>query len=345
MKNSKLKTQNSKLKSKTFYFLIVFLTFDFLFLNLNKVFAQSVDLGIYPPVFQVSATAPTNIEVPFFVQNFQDQSVDLSISEKPIIASDNENGEVNLSDILKSFPDPTIFDKVKILDGQNEIKSLTLLAKEKRNLTLQISLPANQEKGDYYFSLIFTENLQGQSSTDLTQTQAAISSNVLLSVGPVGKTDGVLQEFSAPFFTLIGPVPFTIRLKNTSDHYITPKGTIEIKNMYGQIIGKVDLLPVNILSNTTRRIPDLLQSGFASQKDYEKIKAVVEKNPSPVAIWPEKFLLGPYTATLTISLSDQGPVFKKEINFFAFPAEYLFAILAIIAIFIFIFSRVKKHGI
>jgi hypothetical protein len=314
-------------------------------LDTGIALAQSVDLGIYPPVFQVSSTTPSNIEVPFFVQNFQDQSVDLSVSLKPITASDNENGQVNLSDDLGSFPDPTIFDKVKILDGQNEIKSLTLLAKEKRNLTLQINLPKDQEKGDYYFSLIFTENLQGQSSTDLTQTQAAISSNVLLSVGPVGKTDAVLQEFSTPFFTLIGPIPFTIRLKNTSDHYITPKGTIEIKNMYGQTIGKVDLLPVNILSNTTRRIPDLLQSGLASQKDYEKIKAIVEKNQLPVTIWPEKFLLGPYTANLTISISDQGPVFKKEVHFFAFPAEYIFAIIAIIAIFTFIFSRVRKHGI
>lgn len=307
--------------------------------------AQSVDLGIYPPVFQMQSTAPSTIEVPFFVQNFQDQSVDLLISEKPIIASDNENGEVNLSDNLREFPDPTLFEKVKILDSGLEIKSLTLLAKEKKNLTLQISLPANQEKGDYYFSLIFTENLQRQNTSDLTQTQGSISSNVLLSVGPVGKTDGVLEQFFAPVFNFKGPIPFTIRLKNTSDHYVTPKGTIEITNMYGQKIGKVDLLPVNILSNATRRIPDSLQSGLANQKDYDKIKSVVEKNEFPVAVWPEKFLLGIYKADITISLSDQGPVFKKEIHFIAFPVEYIFAALALIAIFIFIFSRFRKHGI
>ena len=78
-------------------------------------------------------------------------------------------------------------------------------------------------------------------------------------------------------------------------------------------------------------------------KDYEKIRLVVEKNKSPVAVWPEKFLLGPYNATLTVSLSDEGPVFKRKIYFFAIPLEYSLGILAIIAIVAFIIVRVRKR--
>jgi type II secretory pathway component PulF len=61
-----------------------------------------------------------------------------------------------------------------------------------------------------------------------------------------------------------------------------------------------------------------------------------------VAIWPEKFLVGPYTATLTLSLSDSGPLFTKQIVFFAFPLEYLAAILLIIGLIIFIAVRVNN---
>jgi len=130
-------------------------------------------------------------------------------------------------------------------------------------------------------------------------------------------------------------------VKNTSDHYITPKGDIVITNMFGQNVGKINLLSVNILSNTVRRIPDSAQSNPDS-KDYQTIKAIVDKNQYPVAVWPEKLLIGPYTANLTIALSDTGPLFKKSIVFFAFPTEYLLGLLAIIIVIIFIILRVRQ---
>ena len=78
------------------------------------------------------------------------------------------------------------------------------------------------------------------------------------------------------------------------------------------------------------------------EKDYAKIRSTVEGNEFPVAIWPEKFLLGPYKATLTIALSDSGPQFKKQIIFFALPAQYLLGILIIFTIVVFITIRIKK---
>ena len=111
--------------------------------------------------------------------------------------------------------------------------------------------------------------------------------------------------------------------------------------MFGQTIGKIDLLPVNILSNSVRRIPDSLQSPAANQKDYANIKDIVEKNQYPVAVWPERFLLGPYTATLNLNLTGNGPVFIRKINFFAFPIEYIIGIILIIGIVVFIALRVK----
>jgi hypothetical protein len=144
-------------------------------------------------------------------------------------------------------------------------------------------------------------------------------------VGPFSKPQGKIEEFSTPFFVSKGPIPFTLRVKNSSDHFVTPKGNIVINNMFGQTIGKINLLSVNVLSNTVRRIPDSLQT-----------------NPTE-AIWPEKFLVGPYTATLTLALSDNGPLFTKELVFFAFPLEYLAAIILIICLIIFIAIRVNLH--
>jgi hypothetical protein len=303
--------------------------------------AQSVDLGIYPPIFQIQTVPPSSIKIPFSIQNFADSSVNLTISIKPFTAADSENGDITFLNDLSSYPDPSLLGRIQVLDNDNAIDTLTLAPKQKKDLNLTIDIPKNEVKGEYYISLLFNSNSQNTNNSSSSQTTAGIASNILLSVGPLGDPKGYIEDFSAPPFITQGPVPFTVRVKNASDHYLTPKGDITISNMFGQTIGKVNLLSVNILSDTIRRIPDSIQSDTTSSS-YAKIKDVVDKNTYPVAIWPEKFLVGPYTATLTLALSDSGPLYKKSIMFFAFPSEYILAILIIIIIVLFIILRVKR---
>ncbi len=314
-----------------------------LLVNVNIAQAQTVDLGIYPPVFQIQATPPAIIKAPFFIQNYSDSSINLLISLMPFTAAGTENGTVSFSTDFSSFPDPSLLQKISVADNNNaQIQTLTLAPKQKKNLNLDIQIPNNQSKGDYYVSLIFTSSNQNTvNNSNFSAATASIASNILLSVGPVGQTKGYIENFSAPPLMTSGPVPFTVSIKNTSDHYITPQGDIVITNMFGQNIGKVNLLPVNILSNTVRRMPDSIQSDLNS-KDYQTVKAVADSNRYPVAVWPEKLLVGPYTATLTLALSTSGPLFRKTVFFFAFPSEYLLGILAIIIIITFIILRIKK---
>jgi hypothetical protein len=321
--------------------IIIFLFFSFFALSFTTTaHAQNVDLGIYPPVFQIQATAPSDVKIPFFIQNFTSSSIPLTISLQPFTSDQTENGSITYLDAV-NYADPYLPERIQVLDGDNSIGDLILAPQQKKDLTLEVQIPSNEPKGDYYLSLIFTTNPNKATNANSSQASGAIASNILLSIGPFGKTQGYIEDFSTPFFVSKGPVPFSVRVKNSGDHYITPTGKIEIKNMFGQTIGKVDLLPVNILANTIRRLPDSAQSNPNSQ-DYQNIKAVIDNNSFPVAVWPEKFLVGPYTATLSLSLSDSGPLFTKQIMFFAFPLEYLVAILLIIGLIIFIAVRVNE---
>jgi hypothetical protein len=335
-----------KFKIKNLQFKIILVVLFSLILNLKSptiVHAQSVDIGIYPPIFQIQTTPPSNIKTPFTIQNFSESSsVDLAISLKPFTASPSENGTISFLDDLSSYPDPSLLQKIQVLDNNTPIQTITLAPKQKRNLELEVEIPSNEVKGEYYLSLIFSSKNQNATSNNSSQATAGIASNILLSVGPIGETKGFIENFSAPPFIVKGPISFTVKVKNTSDHYVTPKGDIIVTNMFGQNIGKINLLPVNILSNTVRRIPDSTQSKPES-KDYQVVKAIAEKNQYPVAVWPEKFLVGPYTANLTIALSDTGPLYKRSIIFFAFPTEYLLGTLAIIFILVFVVLRVRKN--
>ena len=324
--------------------IFIFLLFTFLILSFIKApqtLAQSVSLGIYPPVFEMETTPPSDIKVPFFIQNYTNSSVNLKISLKPFTQAPSEDGQVEFLDDTFSYPDPVFLQRVQILYQGNSVDLLTLSPNERKNLILEIQVPPNETKGDYYFSIIFNSLNNFEGSDTSSKASGGIATNVLLSVGPVGKTQGYIQEFSSPLFLNQGPVPFTVRIKNTSDHYITPTGSISITNMYGQNIGEVHLLPVNILSNTIRRIPDSMQSPTASPS--ASLNSYFKTLDKVYAVWPETFLLGLYTAKLNVSLSSKGPVFTREITFFAFPIEYMIAILIIIGITVFVVLRVKKQ--
>ena len=248
-------------KLKIFLIIIISLIVNLKFVP--AAHAAGLSLGIFPPILQIQATPPTEIKSKILIENLGDDPVDLKIGLKPFIASDKENGQVNYSSDY-NLADPFIFDKMQILDGNSSIDSITLAPGQKKELTLEIALPQNEILGDYYFSIIFISANTPTANSNISGAAAGIATNVLLSIGPKGPTQGNIEEFSAPVFKTHGPVPFTVRIRNTSDHFITTKGDIVIKNMFGQSVGKVDLLPVNILSQSVRSIPDSLQSPDAN---------------------------------------------------------------------------------
>jgi hypothetical protein len=331
----KLKTENLKLK---IFFFILYSLFFILYSG-TKAYAEGISLGVFPPIIQIQASPPTDVRSKILIQNTGDSPVDLKIGIKPFTASTKEDGQVEyLSDF--NYANPFIFERMQILDGDTSIDSITLAPGQQKELILQILLPQNEILGDYYFSVVFISNNEPVDNSNVSGATAGIATNVLLSIGPKGKTQGEIEEFSAPLFIPNGPVPFTVRVRNTSDHFITTKGNILIKNMFGQTVGNVSLLPVNILSQTVRSIPDYQQSPSATPPP--SLKSYILSLKSISAVWPEKFLFGPYTATLTVALSDQGPLFKKTINFYSFPLENLLIIALILLAISAIVVRVKK---
>lgn len=329
------------MKNKLLIILTLVIIYGLTPLLKGTIYAQSVAVGIYPPIMQVDTVAPTNVNADFYVQNQSQESVDFNIMVKPFKPSNDKNGEIELIDNISSFPDPLFVNRVKVLSEGETIKSLSIGPKQTEKLVLEVTLPPNQIKGDYYFTVLFVSSPKSVVKTNSTLTQTSIGMNVLLTVGPKGKTQGLITKFDTPFFVNTGPIPFKIQVTNKSDHYIAPAGEIAITNMFGTQKGKIKLMPVNILSNSTRYIPDLSQADPQSD-EYKKIADTLEKQDLPVAVFNQRFLLGIYTATLNIALEENGPTFRKSITFVAFPITYLLTIFIILGIITFIILRVRK---
>lgn len=314
--------------TKRAVFLIIAVGF---LLTAREVSAQQVSLGIFPPIMQIETTPPAEVKSKFYLQNEGDGILNLNIEIKAFKPSKSNDGQIEILETTENFPDPLLINRVKIKDKGVAIKSLTLSPKQRKELDFEIIIPPNEAKGDYYFTLFFVNVPSTNISTNSTLTSAGVAMNVLLSVGPKGETKGFIDKFSTPLFVDSGPVPFTVQVENQSDHFVSAKGSIIIENIFGQKVGKIDLLPVNILSGSQRLIPDSKNSDL-NAKIY----------PYPVAIWPEKFLIGPYKATLTLGFSDTDYKFSRKISFFAFPATYLIAILLVLGVITFIILRIRK---
>lgn len=304
----------------------LFLSIYLLLGNLTTKAYANFDVSVFPPIVQLEVTPPTSLDTPITIQNSSDTAVDLQVQLRSF--TPQQNGQVVLqpenAQIIGN--DPLIFQKVQIRDGDQSIDNITLAPQQQKQLTLHVYLNKDEPSGDYYFSIVFVSKNNEINQKNDSDVIGGIATHVILSIGPLSKTSGAIETYSAPWFVQSGPLPITLLLANTSDHFITPKGNIIISNMFGQAVGRIQLLPVNILSRSSRYIPD--NNGSLSTNTI---------------IWNEHFLLGIYQAKLSIILSDQGPIFERSIYFFAIPWQLGIGFTIATSILLLIFLRIRRR--
>lgn len=332
MTSHKLHPTTIKTKLLPFVILPMFL------LNTYPASADEMSLKVNPSVLQIRTQSSSDVRAPFWIENQSDQPIRLRIGYKLLDPEKSKEGKV----VFLNDPGTkeSIFEYVEVVDSENTaINSLQLGPKQQKQLQVKVQIPENQPAADYYFSLIFLHDITPQSDQNstvkdrkdqhsITSVQGGIGTNVLLAVGAPETAQGLIEEFSTPLYLQSGPVPFTLKVKNSGLHYINPKGTIMIKNIFGQTVGKVEIPVTTILAGTSRHLLD-------------KNQAPAEELP-PKAYWQERFLLGFYSATLNISMGEAGPSYSQTVRFFAFPLHILLGLIAVITLGAMIYIRVKK---
>lgn len=304
---AKIKDQNHSVKRKTiiykgFELLIVALIFAFCALSLSKAEAAEFSLGLYPPLLKIQAQIPAMIKAPITIQNLSDDSVNLDVLIK-LLGTKNEN------------EDKVFFSKIQVLDKTTPIRNLSLGPKQKKDLFIKIDVDKNDPQKDYYFYIQFiSKENKIDKEASYSQILGGVSLSIMLSLGRQDPK-ATLEEFSSPVFIDRPSVPFVIKIKNTGQHFISPYGIITIKNFLKQTVSQIDIPLTNILKESTNSIR---------------------------VDWTKSFILGLYTATLDLSISEEGPVFSKSLSFFAFPVRPILVAVILILVVLLTFMRVKK---
>ena len=339
-------SRTKRINKYTNYLAIGLLAYSFIGLLPAKTLADGTSLKISPSSIRLQAQAPADIHAPFTIENQSDNAISFKIGYKLFDTQNSQNGTVIFLKDGQSVPgqDQHFFDKVQVIDSDNFSHDIVELGpKQKKQLMLRISLPAGEPSADYYFSLVFLENTTQLDQTNTTADkkkqpsaitlQSGIGNNVFLAVGPKVAPQAKIDTFTTSGLKLSGPIPFLLQVSNKGSHYLTSSGTITIKNLFGQAVGKVSVPKSVILAGTSRTFTSTSNQSTANDAQLLSGSTV---------IWPQKLLLGFYTATLDLSLTDQGPVVARTTRFMVLPLSFLLGLLLSVVGIGLIFWRVRK---
>jgi hypothetical protein len=252
---------------------------------------------IVPPSFELYGNPGDSLTERIKVRNDSDAEMRYSLLVEDFKAVGEEGG-VGLIDDDQSnstyslakwvFPEP---------------KSFTLAAGQEKEISFSINIPKNAEPGGKYGSILVKIGEEGK-----VQSGASVSSRVgsliLLRVSGNVKEEASVASFKTDKgYYEKGPISFMLRVKNTGNNHIRPKGTIVVSNIFGQKVAQIDLNGKNVLPGAIRKM------------DTE---------------WkPKGMLANRYTATLVATYGQSsGQSLSSSVSFIVFP-KYMIVLMLI----------------
>lgn len=321
---AKLKTQNSKIKTKKLFLLIVgSLILGILFASCPKakiraqVASDSTFLTISPPVRELELPPGSRNSYQVSLLNQSNRTLTVLVRASPFVAA-GETGGVDVSD--EELPETQ--DWVIVNPA-----ILSLAPNERKEITYTITLPKNAPPGGFYFAItaqISSKIDLGPATPVETKGGSAVNFNVaslnIVRISGKAVMDARITEFSTPKKLYeYGPVPFVVRILNMGNVHIKPLLEINVRNTLGNFEKTtLHLKQQNILPG--------------AQRKYEQVE------------YPGKWHFGRYVATLTGIYGD-GQNLNYTISFWIIPWRIiLVVVLAILIVGLIGYLLGKRKG-
>ena len=274
--------------------------------------AQGIQLS--PAIIELNAEAGKTYTLTVGVTNVTTSDLEYSVDVNDFAAKD-ESGSPEV------LYDSKLPPQISVRTWVSSIPKFNLDTKKRTKVNFSLSVPADAEPGGHYGVLRFSgvEPKVKGSGVGLTA-----SAGTLLLVKVAG--DIKEQANVASFYTTDGtdqtnffetaPVNFETRVENTGSIHIKPFGNIEVTNIFGAVVASI---PVN--------------------------KSKSNVLPSSIRRFDDKFgdyMIGPYTATVTLGYGTKGQAAIASTTFWVIPYKILSAAFLVLLLALFIFKRSMK---
>ncbi len=195
------------------------------------------------------------------IQNPSDVPASAKAIVNNFVASEDESGTPRL--ILADNAEPPKNNFKTLI---SDIPDVQLAAKERKDVPVKITIPADAHSGGYYGAIRFVPSNPTQEST--VGLTASVGTIVLVTVpGDLNlKLDLVqlsaAQNGKAKSFFTSGDVDILTRLKNDGDIHLKPFGRVTVKSMFGKTVSSYEFNNTepraNILPGSIRKFDDKL---------------------------------------------------------------------------------------
>ncbi|HUV72035.1 MAG TPA: hypothetical protein VMW25_03430 [Clostridia bacterium] len=257
--------------------------------------------SVSPPTLDFSLKPGEKTERTIKITNRSDETLYFVANVEDFIVTD-KNGTPEL------LPPGTLPDNKFAASTWTAIipDSLTVMPGKSATTSLYLQVPGNARPGGRYVSVAFKPLGGAGPESSGAAVSTVIGTLVYLTVeGPIEENARIIQ-FTAPRFSEYGPIAFTTEIKNLGDLHITPKATVEIKNILGRKAYSFALDNLNIFPATSR----------------------IYKNS-----WEKKLLFGRFTANLSGYYGKDNTLpLTAVIAFWVIPYKLITIVLLAIAI-------------
>lgn len=326
--NNNLKKGFLKISVLALSFLCSFLITGFC--HLNKVRAQSLELGLYPPLLEVMIKPGKSITQVYKIINNSD--IDLILKSKIVSfqAADDLGGIQLLENQTPSL-------SLEWFSFQNADLNLNdqfiLKAGGDQQIVLKIKIPEDAPEDDYYLTLLFENQLEPMLGLSASQAQIKIGANILLTVSNNGEPlkkaeieafslDNALFKIgSYSFIDSFSQPRFILKVKNIGKTLFKPMGTITVSGWTKQKY-LLDLLPENIITQSNRQLHCF------STINNQPVNCTLTPN------WQTKLLIGNYQAQVNFGLDKISDDFQGNLQFIALPFSLLGVTLFLVIVLI-----------
>lgn len=300
------------------YFLIFLIAIFNLFCRPRLTRAEEISIGIDPPILEITAQPGAYIREKFRVFGRAGDRIQISLE------SFQPKDELGQIEILDETDNPLIrrinFSEKKFILPQ----TLETSDQTNKEVVLFLNVPDDEPSGDYYLT-IFVEN-RGPSplwketgGVTTTDQIAKIGLNLLLTITADKKLTPqaqITEFFTRPFYSQM-PFEFTGRVQNTGKVRFKTYGNLVMKDIFNQKVVETELVPLNVLASSTRRLQNTLDDPGALHLSVPNI--------TPLA----KLLPNFYTVILKVNPDNSSQEVSAETRFIYCPVEFLIGILVL----------------
>jgi uncharacterized repeat protein (TIGR01451 family) len=253
-----------------------------------KAEAANTGLTIQPVKVSHTLTPGEVITGRISLTNAGEDDIIVSVKVEDFIPTAGSNG----IQFVGRAPGATTVRDWVTLDTKSEVE---FKGNEQKSIQYTITVPKDAEPGGHFGVAFFKAMKKGDEEQLKVGTQVGMLMLVTIPGNHLQK--GEIRDFSVPVWQQRPPVVFKINFENTGTVHFEPKGTITIKNIFGKKVGEV---PVEGQVVLPTGVKDL----------------VVE--------WkPDTFVIGPYTAELSLFDGEGNPLASHKTRFYMIPLWYI----------------------